>query len=351
MTHPSVHQPSSRGAGPTRIAAITLLATGLATAVAPLAAQQAPAAAPDYSAPVGAPYVAYDVRVPTPAGHVLAGTLTLPRGASLEHPVGAVVTITGSGAQDRDEGMAILGFRPFYQLADSLGRRGIAVLRMDDRGTGESGGTFKGATSSDFAEDARAGLAYLRTRSEIDGRMLAVVGHSEGAVIAPMVADREPTLRAIVLLAGVAHPARTALQFQIENIVKHDTSLHGVRLDSALAAVPARIDTMSAHDAWLKYFIEYDPSATARRLRTPAVLILTGANDQQADPAQVADQKAAFLAAGNADVTAIIAPGVNHLFARDPDGYPPGYMKLSRPVLVDPAVLGTVVDWLVTRLR
>ena len=191
---------------------------------------------------------AIDVTVPTPAGHVLAGTLTLPKTASREHRVGAVVTITGSGPKDRDEGMASLGYRPFYQLADSLGRRGIAVLRMDDRGTGASGGVFKGATSWDFAEDARAGLAYLRTRTELDATRLAVAGHSEGAVIAPMVANREPTLRAIVLLAGVAHPARSALHFQIANMIQHDTSLHGAQRDSALAAVPACIDTMSAHD-------------------------------------------------------------------------------------------------------
>ena len=332
-----------------RALATALFATG--SLAAPLAAQQAAASAPDYSAPSDAPYTAIDVRVPTPAGHVLAGTLTRPKTASREHRVGAVVTITGSGPQDRDEGMASLGYRPFYQLADSLGRRGIAVLRMDDRGTGASGGVFKGATSWDFAEDARAGLAYLRTRTELDATRLAVVGHSEGAVIAPMVANREPALRAIVLLAGVAHPARSALHFQIGNMIQHDTSLHGAQRDSALAAVPARIDTMSAHDPWLKYFIEYDPSATARRVRTPAVLIITGAHDQQADPAQVADQEAAFRASGNTDVAAIVAPGVNHLFARDPDGYPAGYAKLPRPVRIDPDVVGMVVDWLAVRLR
>ena len=139
----------------------------------------------------------------TPAGHTLAGTLTLPKGASRTKPVSAIVTVTGSGAQDRDENIGLPGFRPFRQLADSLGRRGIAVLRMDDRGTGSSGGTFKGSTSADFAEDVRAGLAYLRTRPEIRADRLGVLGHSEGALIAPMVAEKEPTLRAIVLLAGL----------------------------------------------------------------------------------------------------------------------------------------------------
>ncbi|MGH7718668.1 MAG: serine aminopeptidase domain-containing protein, partial [Gemmatimonadaceae bacterium] len=123
----------------------------------------------DYSAPLGAPYTAQDVTVSTPMGHTLAGTLTLPHGASRTSTVPAVVTITGSGAQDRDESLGSPpGYRPFRQLADSLGRRGIAVLRMDDRGHGASTGNHRAATSADFAEDIRAGLAYLRTRPEID---------------------------------------------------------------------------------------------------------------------------------------------------------------------------------------
>src|SRR5687768_14137294 len=143
-----------------------------------------PTPTPDYSAPADAPYIAEDVVVKTPAGHTLAGTLTLPKVASRKQPVSAIVTITGSGPQDRDENIGLQGFRPFRQLADALARQGIAVLRMDDRGTGSSGGTFKGSTSADFAEDVRAGLAYLRTRPEIRADRLAVLGHSEGALIA-----------------------------------------------------------------------------------------------------------------------------------------------------------------------
>jgi predicted acyl esterase len=121
------------------------------------------AARKDYSAPLGAPYTAHDVTIPTSMGHVLAGTLTLPNGASVASKVAAVVTMTGSGPQDRDETLnSPPGFRPFRQFADSLGRRGIAVLRMDDRGTGGSTGNHRTATSADFAEDIRAGLAYLR---------------------------------------------------------------------------------------------------------------------------------------------------------------------------------------------
>ena len=304
----------------------------------------------DYAAPAGAPYTAEDVTVRTPGGHTLAGTLTLPRGASRTDPVGAVVTITGSGAQDRDEHMAALGYEPFRQLADSLGRRGIAVLRMDDRGTGLSGGSFKGSTSADFAEDARAGLAYLRTRPEIRVDRLGVVGHSEGAVIAPMVADREPGLRAIVLLAGVAEPARSALHYQLRNIHERNTKLTPAQRDSAVAAIPTTIDAMMAADPWMHFFLTYDPGATMRRVKTP-VLILTGARDQQAVPEQVAVQEAAFRAAGNPDVTARVLPGLNHLFIEDADGFPGNYMKLPKPAKVQAEALGIVVDWLAERLR
>jgi dipeptidyl aminopeptidase/acylaminoacyl peptidase len=322
----------------------------LAIAAEAAGAQQRPPLVHDYSAPAAAPYTAENVTVTTPAGHTLAGTLTLPRGASAAARVAAVVTVSGSGPQERDEYIGLEGYRPFRQLADSLGRRGIAVLRMDDRGTGDSKGTFKGATSADFAEDIRAGLAWLRTRPEIDARRLAVMGHSEGALIAPMVAAKEPTLKAIVLLAGIARPGMGTLKYQMTNLLQHDSSLTAARRDSAIAAIPARIDTMMARDPWMRYFLLYDPSQTARRVTTP-VLILTGERDQQAVPEQVPEQEAAFTAAGNRDVTALVVPGVNHLFVADTDGFPGNYTKLPAPVRIRADVVGTVVDWLASRLR
>jgi uncharacterized protein len=151
-----------------RLAALSL--ASVLTITAPLAAQSSTpprdtATKRDYSAPPDAPYTAENVTVPTPMGHMLAGTLTLPRGASRERPVPAVVTSTGSGPQDRDEFIGIPGYRPFRQFADSLSRRGIAVLRMDDRGTGESKGAHRGATSADFAEDVRPRSATPRSRA------------------------------------------------------------------------------------------------------------------------------------------------------------------------------------------
>jgi len=309
------------------------------------------AAKPDYSAPAGAPYTAEDVTVTTPMGHTLAGTLTMPKSASRTRPVGAIVTITGSGREDRDEALGIEGYRPFRQFADSLARRGIATLRMDDRGTGASKGVHKGATSADFGEDIRAGLAYLRTRPEIDTMHLGLVGHSEGAIIAPIVALKEPNLRAIVLLAGVARPAREVLNFQMKNNINHNAKFSQTQKDSAIAAIPQAVERMMAADPWMAYFLVHDPAADARQLKSPAVLMLTGANDQQADPKQLPDWMAAFVAAGNTDVTAQILPGLNHLFVVDPDGFPGGYAKLPPPVRVDQSVVGLVTDWLVRRLK
>ncbi len=325
----------------------SLLATGRAAAQPQ---PPPPKPKPDYSAPAAAPYSAEEVVVKTPPGHTLAGTLTLPEGASRERPVGAIVTVTGSGPQDRDEAIGLKGFRPFRQIADSLARRGIAVLRMDDRGTGASGGTFKGSTSADFAEDVRAGLAFLRTRPEIRADRLGVLGHSEGAVIAPMVAEKEPTLRAIVLLAGVAQPARSALHFQLQNLYEHDTTLTPASRDSAIAAIPTKIDAMMAADPWMNFFLTHDPAATMRRVKTP-VLILTGSRDQQAAPEQVALQEAAFKEGGNTNVTARVLPDLNHLFVHDTDGFPKNYAKLPPPVMMQTDVVEMIADWLAPRLR
>ena len=149
-----------------------------------------------YAPPPGAPYVAEDVVVTTAAGLRLAGTLTRPAtraGARLP----AVVLITGSGAQDRDEATpAVRGYQPFREIADTLSRRGIAVLRLDDRGVGGSDAGPATATSADFADDVRAAVAWLRARSDMDPRRIGLVGHSEGAIEAPMIAATDTSLRA-----------------------------------------------------------------------------------------------------------------------------------------------------------
>lgn len=136
----------------------------------------------------------------------LAGTLTLPLGKG---PFPAILLITGSGLQDRNE--TILGHKPFLVWADYLTRRGIAVLRVDDRQTGRSTGEVRTATSADFADDVQTGVAFLRSRSDIDGRRIGLMGHSEGAIIAPIVAARDSTISFIVMLAGSGEPGKTLM--------------------------------------------------------------------------------------------------------------------------------------------
>ncbi len=329
----------------------SLLFATTAIAATTASAQQKSAEPPDYAAPPGAPYKAESVTVTTTMGHTLGGTLTLPNSASKAHPVAVVVTISGTGPQDRDENLGFGGYRPFRQFADSLGRRGIAVLRMDDRGVGMSTGRFKGATPVDFVKDIRAGLAYLRTRPEIDANRIALLGHSEGAIDAPMVALEEPALKALVLLAGVAHSLHGTLVFQLSNMIRHDTTLSPAKRDTAIAHVQDKIDSLTKADPYMRFMDGYDPTPTARQVNKPAILILTGETDRQADPTQVDDWVAAFKQAGNHDVTGRVLPGLNHLFVPDADGYPGGYAKLPQPLNVDSSVVGMVVDWLSQRLR
>lgn len=307
----------------------------------------APAEPPDYTAPAGAPYTAEEVRITTPAGHVLAGTLTRP---AVSTPVPAVVTITGSGAQDRDQHIPMVrDYRPFREIADTLGRRGVAVLRLDDRGFGESTGDFATATSSDFADDIRAALDYLRTRDDIDGDRLGLIGHSEGGVVAPMVAATDTTLRGIVLIAGTARTGHDIITYQQRYAVENTASIPAADRDSTLADAARQLEEAAAQQPWLRFFLEYDPLPTARRVRTP-VLILQGETDRQVTADQAAELADAFRAGGNADVTVHVLPGVNHLMLTDADGNPAGYPALTDTAVVD-ALLGLLADWTVDRLR
>jgi fermentation-respiration switch protein FrsA (DUF1100 family) len=165
-----------------------------------------------------------------------------------------------------------------------------------------------------------------------------------------MVAEKERDLRAIVLLAGIAQPGRTALHFQIKNGYERDTTLTPEKRAELIAAIPSRIDAMAAADPWMKFFLTHDPATTMRRVKTP-VLILTGSRDQQAVPAEVALMETAFKEAGNRDVTARVLPDLNHLFVHDTDGFPRNYAKLPPPVMVQADVLELIADWLTKRLR
>ena len=158
----------------------------------------------------------------------LAATLTIPSGKG---PFPAVVLITGSGPQDRDE--SLLGHKPFLVLSDYLTRHGIAVLRADDRGTGKSTGDFATATTADFATDTEAGIAYLKTRPEVNPQKIGLIGHSEGGIIAPMIAAQNSDVAFIVMMAGSGVPGDEILVAQVQAIAESSGKTHDEALKTA----------------------------------------------------------------------------------------------------------------------
>jgi uncharacterized protein len=312
------------------------------------AASWSPVRAVSYAAPAGAPYSAEEVKVRTPAGLTLAGTLTLPLVRRARVP--AVVLITGSGPEDRDEASVVLpeGYRPFREIADTLTRRGIAVLRLDDRGVGGSDAGPAGATTADFAADVRAALAWLRTRPEIDPARLGLVGHSEGGVIAPMVAVDDPRLRGIVLIAGTASRGRAIIDAQIRTLFASDTTLPRPARDSLLTVALRQADSAAAAPGLLHWFADYDPLPTARRVRVPT-LVLQGETDRQVPPREAATLAAAMRASGNRSVTLRTFPRMNHLMLDDPRGDVRGYGALTN-LHVRRDLLGVLADWLARTL-
>ena len=301
----------------------------------------------DYSAPPNAPYTAEEVRVTGPGGIILGGTLTKPSNARTRLPT--VVTITGSGQQDRDEFIPYAGgLRLFRQVADTLSRRGIAVLRLDDRGVGASGGDPGTSTSSDFAADIRAAIAYLRARPDIDGARIGIVGHSEGGAIAPMIAATDARLKAMVVMAGPGEPGIEISMAQNKYLVERDTTLSPAKRDSILRAARASLDPARQTNPWLKAWMAYDPAPIARHVKA-ATLILQGETDRQV-PVDQAEKLAVLIrAGGNRDVTVRILPATNHLFVHDTSGDFYAYDKL-RTNQVGANVLGPLADWLAMKL-
>ncbi|MEX0893534.1 MAG: alpha/beta fold hydrolase [Gemmatimonadota bacterium] len=301
----------------------------------------------DYGAPEGAPYRAEEVTVRTPAGLSLSGTLTFPDPANGKVP--GVVTITGSGQQDRDERLPGVGeYRPFWEIADTLARVGIATLRLDDRGINSSDPGPADATFLDFTEDIRAALDYLRSRPEIDGERLALVGHSQGGLIAPRIAAADSMLAGIVLLAAPGYVGRRVLEAQRwadlnpQYVQEHERA--------EVVERSRRVDAGRAERAPnLRTLMEYDPLPAARRVRVP-VLILQGDTDRQVTPEQADTLARAIRSAGNPDVSVQHFPGVNHLLLRDPEGWSSGYASLPEKE-ISREILGTIADWLADHLE
>jgi pimeloyl-ACP methyl ester carboxylesterase len=334
------------------------------------------------------PYLEEHVTVPNPSapGVSLAGTLTLPPGKG---PFPAVVLITGSGQQDRDE--TLFGHKPFLVLADFLTRRGFAVLRADDRGVGGSTGPVASATSLDFAGDIAALVDHLARDARIDRRHIALVGHSEGGLIAPMVAVRDPRVSAIVMLSGPGLPGdsllllqgeairrasgidsatasrQTALQRRLFAIVRAepDSARAAARIvaefESATAGMTdaergvqdaaslARASIRSLLLPWMRYFLACDPRPTLTRVRCP-VLALGGSHDLQVPPgANLPEIARALKAGGNRDVTTREMPDLNHLFQTSRTGLMDEYGRLEETMA--PVALETIATWLEDRSR
>lgn len=315
-------------------------------------ARRAQSDADRYAAPPGAPYTAEQVSIRTADGGMLAGTLTLPRGAGADRPAPVVVTISGSGLQNRDsELVGIGGYAIFREVADTLGRRGIGVLRLDDRGAGASSPAPAEMTSETTAGDIRTVLAWLRARPEVDGARLGLLGHSEGAIIAPMVATEDSSVRAVALLAGPSRPGAELSAHQRRVTLEQDPRVPVARRDSIFRRAQAEADslvTTGTANAWMRFWWTYDPGPALRRLRAP-VLVLHGETDMQVPVAQAEETAALLRAGGNADVTLRRFPAVNHLFLADPSGHWAGYAALPSKAVPD-VILGTVADWFAARL-
>ncbi|HEX3465804.1 MAG TPA: alpha/beta fold hydrolase [Candidatus Elarobacter sp.] len=296
---------------------------------------------PFFTAPPDGAYTAEDVRIPAPAGHVLAGTLTLPPRHGARFP--AAVMITGISPHDRDEGPGQL--RAFRDIADSLTRAGIAVLRVDDRGVGASTGDRKTATTLDEADDVQTEIGWLARRPEIDPKRIAVVGHSEGGLISLIVASRDPRVAAAVMLAAPGFPGTQIFEYQTRIDVERDPNVPVWDREHRIHAILTEPDD-SARDRW---FLRSDPIPYARGVRVPALLV-QGGNDLHVPPASAANLARAMEAGGNRDVTVSIVPGVSHTLLYDADGTARGWATLPAWRLPRD-LLDTVRDWLVVRLR
>ncbi len=311
----------------------------------------------------------------------LAGTLTYPKEGT-QFPV--VVTITGSGPQDRNE--TIFNHKPFWVIADYLTKNGIAVLRFDDRGIGKSTGNFSSATSEDFASDVVAAIDYLKTRKEIDKNKIGLIGHSEGGLIAPMIAVNN-NVAFIVLLAGTAIPGDELLLLQAKLIMESegdkpetiekslnldkkiyslvrtetDTSAFNKKINECLHGfiaslseeerkqipdeskfIQQQIKTLGS--PWIKYFLKYDPRPSLEKVKCP-LLALNGGKDLQVPPKENLSAIETALKKGKNNKYKIVElPGLNHLFQTTATGKISEYGTIEETF--SPKALEIMSDWI-----
>jgi uncharacterized protein len=310
----------------------------------------------------------------------LAGTLTKPKG---DGPFPVVVMISGSGPQDRDE--TLFNHKPFLVIADHLARNGIACLRYDDRGVGKSGGKFADATSADFATDAYAAVQYLKSRKEVDSKKIGLCGHSEGGMIAPMVASEHPDdIGFIVLLAGPGVPGSTIIFEQIRDFspgtdekkkekdarefvdavmpilhAKGDRKETEAMLKAKLqelidketdekekkeanAALPIMVERIS--DPWLRWFVTFDPATALVKVKCP-ILALNGDKDVQVKTKQNFEAiESALTKAGHKNHKLVSYKNLNHLFQNCMTGDLSEYGQIEETMAKE--VLDDLTKWL-----
>lgn len=333
------------------------------------------------------PYYSEDITFENKnAGISLAGTLTLPKKNGV-FPV--VILISGSGPQNRDE--ELLGHKPFLILSDYLTRNGIAVLRYDDRGVGQSKGDFTMATSADFATDVESAISYLKTRKEINIKKIGLIGHSEGGLIAPMVASTSKDVAFIVLLAGTGIQGDQILLLQqkligkasgisdvdlqkneIENrkifdIVNESNNLEQLNNELTIYLTQSLNDNPEGKPAgmsdddfvklqvkqianpWMQYFIKYDPTPALEKVKCP-VLAINGEKDLQVPPKENLEAiKKALTKGGNKKVTTKEFPNLNHLFQECETGSPDEYATIEQTF--SPTALTEILNWIQTQTK
>lgn len=328
------------------------------------------------------PYEEQEVTVENKAaGITLAGTLSIPTGKG-KHP--AVILFTGSGKQDRD--MGLMGHQHFLVLADHLTRQGFAVLRLDDRGAGKSGGNYATSTTQDFVSDAQAAYTFLKSHQQVNPKKVGLLGISEGALIASSVAAANKDVAFVVLMAGSAVPGVDLLVSQNEAILRsqipQETLQKHLQLRRAqfeVAASNAELfeasqkirtleleakTTMTQQEKqmlnlvpesentavalmttpWMRYFLAYDPAPALRKLKMP-VLALNGSKDLQVPAApNLAATETALKAAGNKRYTIKELPDLNHIFQTADTGQMHEYATIEETIA--PVALETISNWM-----